>query len=182
MSDTLSIFGSFDYENTNRLYIDGTNDLPYIWQFHNNDFALGAYGQLQVYYDNWTTAECSTPTAVVALNADSVTDTYNLVLTGHSGISEIDIVQSDSSAVDGDGCFTGNTLSAYINTANNVIPPPDGGDFIIIGLPAGSSGSQDSSSTTTLTVIDNPTLDFFMGMLLFWIAVFFFVWVWKGKK
>jgi len=51
---------------------------------------------------------------------------------------------------------------------------------------ADSAGNQfyavscaSSASTTDVQVIDNPTLDFFMGFLIFFLCMVFFIWAFR---
>jgi len=99
---------------------------------------------------------------------------YNIFsITGDTTNGDYHFVETSSGATDCTGSHTyadclasGHVTDDEIYTSGSAPPPSPG---------------VATTSTTTLEVVDNPSLDFFLGVILFWIPVFFFVYVWKRK-
>jgi len=139
-----------------------------------NNSAGDLYAQLQLTYDNYTDLRCVDTQIVTPGNSY----TWNFALDGSEQyLSSIDIVSSLTNATTTGNCLNDSVM--YDGLLYQDYEP----DAITIGQMSVGGGSRcDLSSTTTVEVINNPSLDFFLGIVLFWIPVFFFIWVWKGRK
>lgn len=160
------------YNNGGQAYLDNnTNSIDFINYWRNTDFPLGGYYQTQVWFDNYGGSSCGNMYGPIALNgADNETDTFSLA--GHSSITQVYRLTSDSNSLDGNGC-----LDTNINEYDELGGSPE---LFIIGLPV--TGGGGSATSSTATVVDNPVLDWFLGFIIFCICMIFPIWLFRKRS
>jgi len=132
----------------------------------NKDFALGGYMQYELWLSDFNEHVCGPVSGSVVLGGSEI-QIINIDSTLYTGVDEVNIIFSDTSSVDGDGCLDSiNRVSNAQLSGNYAV-----GDLIIFGLPETQGDS----------VVNNPTLDWFLGFLIFFICMVFPIWLFRRK-
>jgi len=175
-------FGFADTEGSyfrNDMWIDGlhldTSTTQTIKvQMHNlHDVSSSSYFQLQIYYNNFGSEVCSS--VYGPYDYDTNTDTMSIDLdSSQTSLSYVGYSISDSNSVDGNGCLTADSGI----TSNELLSNDFSGSDILFGLP---SGGTTTISSSTVQTVDNPALDFFLGIFLAYLSFWIFVTAWRRR-
>jgi len=123
----------------------------------------------------------------------SINTIHNTDLTGFGGLDDEYAILYDPGSVCTAGMLTysqcllaGGTEVASTTLSGGLFvgfppppPPPPPPPFEEI---FGSIGSTSTSSIAVLSIVDNPTQDFFMGVILFYVSAGFVIWIFKKKN
>jgi len=143
-------------------YPQNTTNLSIGFSQKNIYHALGAYGQLQMYFNDYADFRCYTVYGSIALN-DTARDTEVVDMTGFDLIDEIDWKWAASNSTDGDGCLDDATNTFVFIYGNDVNYP----------LEAIARGTAPTTATSTTTsYIVNSNQDFTNGLFLFFLIFF----------
>jgi len=167
-------------ESTTQLFYDSPTYLTYIsnannpitlnWKYFDIADPNPVYVQMIIWWDEYNTQECF---SYVTASGDPGIDTQETVnLAGHTDISEIDIVLSYSSSVDGNGCLDSSPIYLNLFYGN-----PNGGLYLI-GVPSSSS----STVSTSTTIIEQPSQVFFNGFVIFLMFCSWIIWIFRPKS
>jgi len=168
----LAFADGIQLDGTTTLFYTTDTDYQFQWSATNRNIALGSYMQAQLWADEYGQQFCYDIQGPVALN-DQGSNLEIFSWVGHTDISEIDIVISPTNAVDGNGCL--NDSLDFTNSLN----ASSLSQYIVGGLPAASS--TETAGTSTDAVVNNPTLDWFLGFLIFFICMVFPIWLFRRK-
>jgi len=158
------------------LDISATTTVGYRWASKNLSTATG-YAQLQLWFDEYNEQVCDSVEGPIALNSDTGDIESNFSTIGRDSFEEADIVWSSANTVDGNGCLSGTiTESIYFDSNSN-------SPSLIFGLPSsgGATTTEYIVGSTTSSVTNNPTLDWFLGFLIFFVCMIFPIWLFRRK-
>jgi len=171
-SSTTYMKTQFATNNTQHFFWNGAGvDIPVKIYFENTDLITSYYFGVQVYYNNYSVVDCIGPYLVTAGNGQQITYSIQGIRTD---VSNIDVLYTTSNSVDGDNCL--DTSVEYINILTNDSTTD------AASISGGASTIQIVPSTTSLTQIaNNPSLDWFLGFLIFFICMTFPIWLFRRK-
>jgi len=137
------------------------------------------YLQYQVYTDDPTT-----PTFCGDVVLDSGftdhTDTFNIPV-GTRIIDEY-LYSHSSNTTLANGCIDDSGLGATNGQEYYAeFYSEDLGNSVVVSSFGGTGSSTVVSASTTNSVVNNPTLDFFLGFLIFFICMVFPIWLFRRK-
>jgi len=161
-------FGYFQFNGDSQAYISEPSTVGIGWQVYNNTYAVGdAFYQLRIWLDDYNSIVCSDVQGPVVFTAPDYTDSV-FDLSAYSTINELDVISDSDATLDGDGCLTSPTYEYFYSSDSDVVGE------IILGVPEGAT-------TYVQPSVNNATLDWFLGFLIFFICMVFPIWLFRRK-
>jgi len=174
-ADSVSGFAVQDSAQTSPaayILVDESGNARLLSNFTNNS-GVTKYVQFSYIYAGATPTVCMSPYTVTTGNSQAMNDQVNFTITDK--VSFILIYSSASNSVDADGCLNSSP------TEYDLYYSQVGNDEIQFLDTLGSIQYVYVLSTSTNAVDNNPTLDWFLGFLIFFICMIFPIWLFRRK-
>jgi len=159
-------FGYFLFDAPSVVYINDKASVNITTKINNNTYpGDDGYYQLKLWLDDWNSVVCGDVRGPVTFTAPDVhLDTFDL--SAYGTIVEIDILHDSNGSLDGDGCLDASTAEYFYSADAN----DDGA--IILDMPSAEASEM---------IVNNPTLDWFFGFMIFFICMIFPIWLFRRK-